>query len=191
MNDMVGCNFIFPLLRISIRERKIARLLDEMMDYFEAVETYNMGGTYSVRSVTVPDKNGGRSHEKYYYIEKRLFTEEELRLLCDSVCFSPGLSINDAKHMIEKLTRLASKSFNNIFRFVFYSDIILRTYNEKVFENLRIISEAISRNCKVAVYYKERETSTVISPFFLVAQKLMDNCHMSKEEAEAFVERNW
>ncbi|RHQ69226.1 hypothetical protein DWY08_11280 [Clostridium sp. AF23-8] len=93
--------------------------------------------------------------------------------------------------MIEKLTRLASKSFNNIFRFVFYSDIILRTYNEKVFENLRIISEAISRNCKVAVYYKERETSTVISPFFLVAQKLMDNCHMSKEEAEAFVERNW
>ena len=188
---MVGCNFIFPLLRISIRERKIARLLDELLDYFEAAETYNMVGTYSVRSVTVPDKNGGRSHEKYYYIEKRLFTEEELRLLCDSVCFSPELSINDAKHMIEKLMRLASKSFNIIFRFVFYSDIILRTYNEKVFENLRIKSEAISRNCKVADYYKERETSTVISPFFLVAQKLMDNCHRPKEEAEAFVERNW
>lgn len=149
-------------------KRKIARLLDEMMDFFETAEAYNMGGTYSVRSVTVPDKNGGRSHEKCYYIAKRLFTEEELRLLCDSVCFSPGLSINDAKHMIEKLTRLASKSFNNIFRFVFYSDIIFRTNNEKVFENLRIISEAISRNCKVAVYYKERATSTVISPFFLV-----------------------
>lgn len=25
----------------------------------------------------------------------------------------------------------------------------------------------------------------------LAAQKLMDNCHMTKEEAEAFVERNW
>ena len=25
----------------------------------------------------------------------------------------------------------------------------------------------------------------------LAVQKLMDNCHMTKEEAEAFVERNW
>ena len=25
----------------------------------------------------------------------------------------------------------------------------------------------------------------------LAAQKLMDNCHMTKEEAEAFIERNW
>jgi len=149
-------------------KRKIARILDEMMEFFKLSETYNMGDTYSVQSMIVPDKNGGRFHEKCYYIAKRLFTEEELRLLCDSVCFSPGLSINDAKHMIEKLTKLASKSFNNIFRFVLYSDIILRTNNENVFENLRIISEAINRNCKVAVYYKEQATSTVISPFFLV-----------------------
>lgn len=77
------------------------------------------------RTVANPNQSGG--YIKTYYLNGRLFTDTEIRMLHDSILFSPGIDNNCAKRLLEKLKRCASKYFGSWFEFVKYREMLKRT----------------------------------------------------------------
>ena len=83
------------------------------------------------RTVANPNQSGG--YIKTYYLNGRLFTDTEIRMLHDSILFSPGIDNNCAKRLLEKLKRCASKYFGSWFEFVKYRERRQRTKNASIY----------------------------------------------------------
>ena len=122
------------------------------------------------RTVANPNQSGG--YIKTYYLNGRLFTDTEIRMLHDSILFSPGIDNNCAKRLLEKLKRCASKYFGSWFEFVKYREMLKRTKNAYVYNYLVEIGKAIKRSRKVSFRYRKngRLTDKVfkVSPYFLI-----------------------
>ena len=80
---------------------------------------------------------------------KHKFTDEELRLLIDSVLFSKHIPYHQAKDLIEKLESLANIYFVSRLKHI-YSVPVDRTDNKQVFYNIGILDEAIQKRRKVS-----------------------------------------
>lgn len=116
---------------------------------------------------------------------KHKFTDEELRLLIDSVLFSKHIPYHQAKDLIEKLESLANIYFVSRLKHI-YSVPVDRTDNKQVFYNIGILDEAIQKRRKVSFEYaeyhvdkkmhlKRREDGTiriyVVTPYQMAAQE--------------------
>ena len=122
------------------------------------------------RTVANPNQSGG--YIKTYYLNGRLFTDTEIRMLHDSILFSPGIDNNCAKRLLEKLKRCASKYFGSWFEFVKYREMLKRTKNAYIYNYLVEIGKAIKRSRTVSFRYRKngRLTDKVfkVSPYFLI-----------------------
>lgn len=119
-----------------------------------------------------------------FYLKQK-FTNEELRLLVDSLLFSRHIPYSQAKELITKLESLSNIYFKSRSQYI-YPLSVDRTDNKQVFYNINILDEAIRKKKKVlfeyAEYYtdkkmhlKKREDGSVreyiVTPYQMVAQE--------------------
>ena len=119
-----------------------------------------------------------------FYLKQK-FTNEELRLLIDSLLFSKHIPYKQAKDMISKLESLSNIYFKSRSQYI-YPLPVDRTDNKQVFYNISILDEAIRKKKKVLFEYAEYHTDKkmhlkkredgrireyIITPYQMVAQE--------------------
>lgn len=82
-----------------------------------------------------------------FYLKQK-FTNEELRLLIDSLLFSKHIPYSQAKKLITKLESLSNIYFKSRSQYI-YPLPVDRTDNKQVFYNISILDEAIRKKQKV------------------------------------------
>lgn len=105
------------------------------------------------------------------------FTDEELRILIDSILYSPNIPGDVAKEIIEKLKELSFKSLDNKMLNINYIESFNRNQNKNLYDVLDKVDQAIENNQKVQVTIcqytidgkLEDMWSTEISPYYIVA----------------------
>ena len=116
---------------------------------------------------------------------KQKFTNEELRLLIDSLLFSKHIPYSQAKDLIKKLESLSNIYFKSRAQYI-YPLPVDRTDNKQVFYNIGILDEAIRKKRKVLfeyaeyhadkkMYLKKREDGSireyVVTPYQMAVQE--------------------
>ena len=91
-----------------------------------------------------------------FYLKQK-FTNEELRLLIDSLLFSKHIPYSQAKDLITKLESLSNIYFKSRSQYI-YPLPVDRTDNKQVFYNIGILDEAIRKKKKVLFEYTEYHT---------------------------------
>lgn len=91
-----------------------------------------------------------------FYLKQK-FTNEELRLLIDSLLFSKHIPYSQAKELITKLESLSNIYFKSRSQYI-YPLSVDRTDNKQVFYNIEILDEAIRKKKKVLFEYAEYHT---------------------------------
>ena len=91
-----------------------------------------------------------------FYLKQK-FTNEELRLLIDSLLFSKHIPYSQAKKLITKLESLSNIYFKSRSQYI-YPLPVDRTDNKQVFYNISILDEAIRKKQKVLFEYAEYHT---------------------------------
>ena len=91
-----------------------------------------------------------------FYLKQK-FTNEELRLLIDSLLFSKHIPYSQAKKLITKLESLSNIYFKSRSKYI-YPLPVDRTDNKQVFYNISILDEAIRKKQKVLFEYAEYHT---------------------------------
>ena len=119
-----------------------------------------------------------------FYLKQK-FTNEELRLLIDSLLFSKHIPYSQAKELIKKLESLSNIYFKSRSQYI-YPLPVDRTDNKQVFYNISILDEAIRKKQKVLFEYAEYHTDKkmhlkkredgsvreyVVTPYQMVAQE--------------------
>ena len=93
----------------------------------------------------------------YDYYLKREFSDGELRLLIDGLIFSRNVPTKECRELVKKLEKLSNVYFKSrVGHITRMSDE--KADNEKLFENIELLDEAISKKCKVAFKYIEYGT---------------------------------
>lgn len=108
-----------------------------------------------------------------------LFGDNELRLLIDGVLFGQHIPKMHADKLIEKLKNLAYQGLKNRIKHVCYLESINHTSNNKIYEIIDAIDEAIENNRKIEITscaYKEDgrlhdRGTKVVDPYYLVTEK--------------------
>lgn len=119
-----------------------------------------------------------------FYLKQK-FTNEELRLLIDSLLFSKHIPYSQAKKLITKLESLSNIYFKSRSQYI-YPLPVDRTDNKQMFYNISILDEAIRKKQKVLFEYAEYHTDKkmhlkkredgsvreyVVTPYQMVAQE--------------------
>ena len=119
-----------------------------------------------------------------FYLRQK-FTNEELRLLIDSLLFSKHIPYKQAKDLISKLESLSNVYFKSRSQYI-YPLPVDRTDNKQVFYNISVLDEAIQKKKKVSFEYAEYHTDKkmhlkkredgsireyIITPYQMVAQE--------------------
>ena len=119
-----------------------------------------------------------------FYLKQK-FTNEELRLLVDSLLFSKHIPYSQAKDLIAKLESLSNIYFKSRSQYI-YPLSVDRTDNKQVFYNINVLDEAIRKKRKVLFEYveyytdkkmhlKKREDGSVreyvVTPYQMAAQE--------------------
>lgn len=91
-----------------------------------------------------------------FYLKQK-FTNEELRLLIDSLLFSKHIPYSQAKELIKKLESLSNIYFKSCSQYI-YPLPVERTDNKQVFYNIAILGDAIRKKKKVLFEYAEYHT---------------------------------
>ena len=91
-----------------------------------------------------------------FYLKQK-FTNEELRLLIDSLLFSKHIPYSQAKKLITKLESLSNIYFKSCAQYI-YPLPVERTDNKQVFYNIAILDDAIRKKKKVLFEYAEYHT---------------------------------
>lgn len=91
-----------------------------------------------------------------FYLKQK-FTNEELRLLIDSLLFSKHIPYSQAKELIKKLESLSNIYFKSCSQYI-YPLPVERTDNKQVFYNIAILDDAIRKKKEVLFEYAEYHT---------------------------------
>lgn len=91
-----------------------------------------------------------------FYLKQK-FSDEELRLLIDSLLFSAHIPYQQTKELIEKLESLSNVYFKSRTQYI-YPLSQNRTDNKQVFYTIGVLDEAIRANKKVVFEYAEYHT---------------------------------
>lgn len=112
---------------------------------------YEINYTKTVRNAGKPDENEIWSD---YYMDNE-FDDSELRLLIDSVLFSPNISPCQSKQLIKKLQNQSSEFFKAHTKHI-TSMPSRKSDNKQLFHTIDIIDEAITKKKKITfkhIYY--------------------------------------
>ena len=119
-----------------------------------------------------------------FYLKQK-FTNEELRLLIDSLLFSKHIPYSQAKNLIAKLESLSNIYFKSRSQYI-YPLPMDRTDNKQVFYNINVLDEAIRKKRKVLFEYAEYRTDKkmhlkrredgsireyIVTPYHMAAQE--------------------
>ena len=158
-----------------VAERKaIHRYIMELKDFLEVDikdEGYGIGYFETLRmmpardektnKILIDSKTGERVMEKNFiksdFYLKRPFSEGELRLLVDSLVFSPHVSGGQCKKLAKKISALCNEHFNAHIQHIACLPEDLCD-NTELFENIKKLDFAISENHKVSFNYMEYGT---------------------------------
>ena len=158
-----------------VAERKaVHRYIMELKDFLEVdikYEGYGIGYTETLRMMPERDektnqfvidlKTGERVMEKNiiksdFYL-KRPFSEGELRLMVDSLVFSPHVSGRQCKKLAKKISALSNERFNAHIQHIACLPEDIRD-NEELFDTIKKLDLAISKNRKITFNYMEYGT---------------------------------
>lgn len=133
-------------------DRKAVRrnLLDLILD-----------GEYNIEYTETPRKKFNERTGEYednslltdFYIERDL-DDSEIRLLLDSVIFSPHIPKSTRDRLIEKIEKLSSNYFKSGTQSIEVVNSVT-SQNKSWFYNLSVLNEAITKRCKVRFTYNE------------------------------------
>lgn len=98
---------------------------------------------------TYEDNNQG------YYLNERIFTDSEIKMLIDTVLASRYIPNNHAKELIHKLSGLSNHYFKERTPYISQSERWIHTDNQNVFYNIEILDEAIEEHLKVSFTYNQ------------------------------------
>ena len=125
-----------------------------------------------IEVVSVRNEEESRGYIYKYYLSGNLFSDNDIRLLCDSILFSPGIGEQEATTLIRKVRKLSSKHFGDCFEYVKYTDMVKRTDNDHLFSTVELIGYALKCRRMVTFQYRRngelRDKKTTVSPFHLV-----------------------
>lgn len=107
-------------------------------------------------------------NEKGYYIVDQQFNDCEVSLMINNILYAKYLPKNHRNSLIEKLSSLASKSFQSNLNYnKFIKDY--HCQNTQVFYTIEILNQAIIENKKVKFHYNSYKCDKKLHP--LVAEK--------------------
>lgn len=96
-----------------------------------------------------------RDNKFYYYLSERAFAPYELKILADSVAASKLITMNQSRQLLKKIEKLGSVyEERELSRSVVVFDRP-KTSNDKVTENIGLLSRAIDENKKINFEYLE------------------------------------
>ncbi len=105
--------------------RKLVSSNIQQLNVFFYETEWNVDGEKELqiceKTVANPEQSGG--YIKVYCLNSRLFSDTEIRILRDSILFSPGVDNGCAKRLLDKLKRCASKYFGSWFEYIRLSSI--------------------------------------------------------------------
>ncbi|MCM1112089.1 MAG: WYL domain-containing protein [Muribaculum sp.] len=107
------------------------------------------------------------------------FEDNELRLLIDGVLFGQHVPQKDAYGLIQKLKSMSYNSLKYRIKHICYLENMNHTPNEKLYETIDAIDEAIEKNCKVelticacdkdgTLYNRGKR---IVDPYYLVTDR--------------------
>ena len=109
--------------------------------------------------VGVAEKGGYKYHHP-----SRLFDTSELKFLIDSVAASKFLTERKSKELISKVKTLGSSFDNAALNRGVLSPKRIKTMNDKVFDNLDILYNAISSNSQISFQYMRWNSQRKLEP---------------------------
>jgi len=150
---------------ISAERKAIHRYIFELKDLLETdMREWGYEICYSETSRMIPTKDEKTGEiileenmikSDFYLL--RPVSEGELRLLIDSLLFSPHISNSQGKELAEKLEGLSTVHFKSHIGHV-ASLPVEKTDNQELFLNVEILDQAINENRKVSFNYTEYGT---------------------------------
>lgn len=114
-----------------------------------------------------------------YYLASRDFDDSEIRLLIDSVFFSPHIAPAQARALIEKLKSQAGPGFGRALNHVTNLAALHSRYNKQFFYTLQTLDDAIGQKRKVSFMvnhygadkqlHPRREQPYIVNPYQIVS----------------------
>lgn len=109
--------------------------------------------------VGVAEKGGYKYHHP-----SRLFDTSELKFLIDSIAASKFLTERKSKELVSKVKTLGSSFDNSALNRGVLSPKRIKTMNDKVFDNLDILYDAISSNSQISFQYMRWNSQRKLEP---------------------------
>lgn len=97
-------------------------------------------------------KSGGNT---YYHVEKKLFDIAEIEIICDEIQSSKFITEDKSKEIIEKLKKLVSKYEAKNLQRQIHVEGRIKSMDDSVHKNIKIICEAIWKNKQIEFRYFE------------------------------------
>lgn len=143
-------DFKYQNLKVK-RRSTVRRNIIKIIKHFED-EGNKLNGR---QKVTMGVKENSESSQRTYsqFMYHHDFSQAELRLLIDSIFFSPHITKDQRKKLIDKLKKLTSENFNSHLDRVLLLDKI-KPFNQEIFKTIKILDEAIRQEKKVSFYYE-------------------------------------
>lgn len=138
----------------SITGNRLIEILGQMGIKAERKTIYDDVATLCDAGMKIETTKDG--HSNAYYLAERLFTDEEIAMLCDLVASSKYLTIKRANEIIGKLQTLTSDYKAPLLKRSIHIENRLKGSGESVYGILDVIHEAISTDCEAEVIYQEK-----------------------------------
>lgn len=153
--DLLRKEYDMPVDRKAVR-----RNLMNLMDFGCNIEYSEISRKAPVCKTDSLPQTGENEDESTLWTDfylKAKFTDEELRLLIDSLLFSNHIPYKQLQDLIHKLESLASVYFKSKTQYI-YPLSETRTDNKQIFYNIGLLDEAIRKNKKISFEYLEYHT---------------------------------
>lgn len=147
-------------------KRLIVSDLNSLSDYLLDIQKYGYSSSgMLIETVSLKDRFVS-GNIKGYHLINRPFNDVDIRMLCDSVLFSPGMTDEHAREMNSKIVMLASENFKNVYQYIHTCNLVQKTENPDVIENIEVIGKAIEKKRRVVFVYRGKEVN--YNPYYLV-----------------------
>ena len=170
--------YILEILEKHANEKHRLKQMDIIRYLEEEYEVKVHRNTLSTYLAELRENGYIKGERSIYKVNK--FDDHELRLLIDGVLFGQHIPSQDAKKLINKLKGMSELGLKNRVKNIHYVEGMNRTQNERLYENIDKIDEAIQRNRKIKVvqcrYRKDKKLAPkdyalIVNPYQLVTEK--------------------
>lgn len=155
-NHRLGQNEIVEILEreysMKTDRKSVKRNLMDLIEF-----GYDINYSDSLRMYTNRKGEQEESHILSDFYLNHEFTDSELRLLVDSVMFSPHIPPKQSEQLVEKLRGLSNIYFASSVRHI-TKPPTAKTDNQQIFYNIELLDEAIHKGVKVRFQYAEYRT---------------------------------